>query len=345
MSSIGLVVAGQTHGSTNGKFGIIAHLLRQAGHDVVTLAWDAAAIAHLQERREPLLIPRLTNYDHHMVEESKRLHALLTKQIVEVEGAPTWGSLLAFDDFIGGAQAWNIEGLGSWTPDILVGATHGAESSTPEDEVMLLNLWRWATISNIPQIALEVQADGPLEISNYPVQYRLNRDRMPPVHRHYCLPWADPFMETALVQEQEIKRALEAPGEIIVVPFHLYYLQECMDALKELGEWKKQEQWEGMVVVPVGRNFRRKYGEQDIVIEGCKRWWRDLEQIQVVANFDAQQIMAVSDGVFAKYDVAAVSELHRRYGVPLWRCKQEIQMPKWVSVVDVVRQVEKEVQK
>lgn len=343
MPRVGLIITDQAYAITQGKFCFIAWQLQQVGHAVSVLTWIPEVVQRCQEREIPCMVPTVVQHTGlDVIAESKKLYAVLDRPIAKAEWTPTFGQLLAFDDFIGGAQSWRIQGVESWQPEVLVQPNHGSESGHPQDEQVELTLWRWSQRNHIPTIGVEVEcAAGPYELTDYPPTRFLRQAQLPPAHRHYCRPAQDPQLEEFLSQEQSLRKKFNLPEgtSAIIVPFSIYHMHEFIKTMQALGEWKKQMRWDGEVLIPVGPDHRRGWTEKDLVVQGCRRWWAALEKVHVIEGVPLLTLALLADGVLLPQPKIHARYILEHYDIPVWYGKGDIQLPRYTTIDRAIREV------
>lgn len=332
-----VVVSGTSHDLTQGKFLFTAEVLRREGLHVCVLTWTEKAFEAAKARgffAASVALQAIPMTPEARVQASKEAWALLDWPIAEQRGAPTWARLLALDDVIGGAQAWKMGNLEHIRPQVIVKANQGAESSTPEDEQMDLAISRWARANRIPIVALEVQrADDVLRLK-WPVQVLLTKQdllaasyaeetwRLPPAHRYFCQGITDPRMEEFLEHEPQLREKFGVVGKkVIFMPFHLYYIQECIEMLREIVKHQDTLKADGakwVVVIGCGENFRRSYSERDIIGRGLVQAWKELGTVQIAEGVHPGVGAMLADIVALPYKSQYFQALARQHEVNCW---------------------------
>lgn len=331
MPSIGFFMPETTTGHTQGKFLFHARSLQRAGLDVTVLCWTNGVEEGCRHLGLPCYRVRVQQVQVNRVEEARKAHALLNRKLEEKEGAPTWGDLLAYDDIVGMATGFKLDGMGGFQPDILVGPTNGMEEATLDDEQMRLAIWRWARLNNIPQLGIELQTlDIPNRICTYPVDLLLTmKERkashlapvvfpLPPAYR-YCNSFRnEPVIERFLEQEEQQRKQLAwEPGKYyLLFPFHIYYIDKCVKMLQELAPYAPQMQEAGIqLLFTCGKStYRRGLYEQDIITQGLARWVAPFGQFQVVAGGNLLDWVWLCEGILLPYP-HSMAESFRGMGI------------------------------
>ena len=336
-----LVATNTVCGMTHNKWLALAPMLKEAGYDVVVLVWSEETANVAATRQVPVLRASLVNASFNKLAEAKRLHELLNRPIVTQPAhlkAPTWGDLLAFDDFIGAAQWWQIAGLDVFHPDILIVPFPGAELSSTEDEQVMMAINRYARLAKIPLLALETQKlDCVLHISRPQVDCLLTKYAypqallaplarasfaLPPAWRYLCNGGLDTELEEFLQREAGLRQQLHwEPGRsYLFLPFHVYYMEECARVLAALGKHTEVlEQRQIEVLIGCGVAHRRNLMEKDLIIEGLKRWLVGIPKWSVVEGGHTLHWALLAEFTVLPYASSGIEDAAARWGLTLVR--------------------------
>jgi hypothetical protein len=350
-----LVVSETAFDQTEGKL-LFVHQQLKEHYDVVVMAWGQAAIQAARAKNMEVVCPRVAVAERQpdRVRMAQQAMALLDRPL-QGKDSPTWGRLIALDDYIGAAQLYDITGVGRLQPACVVKAVSCGESSTPTDEHMELAIARWTHQNKIPVVGLEVQSPaGPLRATRWEPSVWLRKTTvglhqsgppqtlLHPAHRYYCAVWRDAMLEDYLEHEASLRAELHVQDEqtLIYLPFHLYYIQECGEALAWLGKQKKVlTEAQARVVVGCGDAFRRGLRERDIVGEGLKRFWEPLEGIDILEGVSVLRMVLLANTTILPYPLSVIEDAARRWDVCLTRPGQTLHIPRYDTPLRAVQRV------
>lgn len=164
--------------NTGGKNVWLGLFLKQAGYDVMMLCWDEPNAQNFAAHKLPHVRLTIEEKTGDLHASAMELDKLLDTPIVEHSTipAPTLGRLIAFDDFLGCARIWSLNGEGAIRFDCLVSTMLPAEFTVGEDAIMGLQLWRYATHHRIPHIGVECSPlDNDTRLQQWPVDMLLTK--------------------------------------------------------------------------------------------------------------------------------------------------------------------------
>ena len=340
---VAIVATSTVCGMTQNKWLALVPMFQSAGYEALALVWDSGVAETASARQIPMLRAVMQETAFDKLAEAKSLHALLNRPIIsgltfKPYDWPTWGDLLAFDDFIGASQWLQVSGLGAFRPDLFVTPFPGAESSTNEDEQMMLAVSRYARTIHAPLLALETQRlNCDLDISRTPVDCLLTKCaypadvlaplagatfKLPPAWRHVCSGGPDPDLEDFLQKEAGHRQQLNwEPGRSYVfLPFHVYYMEECARILAALGKLTELLERRNIeILVGCGFAHRRNLTEKDLILEGLKRWIQGIPKWSILEGGNTLGWALLSEVTLLPYPSSGIEDAARRWGLPLIR--------------------------
>ena len=332
---VAIVVGDVAMYETRGKLLFLAKVLEKAGLDTHVLCWGAET-AHVAGEKG-LAVVRLQldgKQWFDKIAEAKNVMGLLDWPISQGRDAPTWGRLMALDDFIGAAQFWELKGAESWRPACVVMPIPGAEAGCPEDEHMYLSVVRYCQRNRVPLVGVEIQRlDHSLAITRWPCDAYLCKSLdhknyppshlLRPAHRYYLGVLQDSAIEMFLEQEDVLrKKALLEPGEkFVLVPFHIYYIHEFGMAVRQVAEAVKDVPGVG-VIVTCGESWRRGLTEKDLVGKGCRRYWQGLNRLRVIERADILALSLAAECTVMSFPLAPMEEVASKWGTRVVRAWQ-----------------------
>lgn len=342
MPSVGLYCPETTCGHTQGKFLHHAKALQNRGLDTTVLCWTDRVEEGCRVMSLPSYRVRVSQVMVDRVKEAQKAHALLNRRIDTHDASPTWGDLLAYDDIVGMATAFKLDGMGAFQPDVLVGPVNGMEEATLDDEQMRLALWRWARLNNIPQVGIEVQTlDIPNKICTYPVDLLLTmKERkgshlapvvfpLPPAYRYVNSFRAETNIDSFLLKEEEQRKQIQwEPGKYyLLFPFHIYYIDRCIKMLQALAPLAPQFKEAGVqLLFTCGETtYRRGLYEKDIISQGLATWTRPFGQYQVLAGGNLLEWVWIAEGVLLPFP-HSMGDAFRGMGIRVWETHQVNQL-------------------
>ncbi len=315
---------------TDGKLLIIASLLQKEGFGVTVMCWSPEGEAACKQLSLPYLALQCSTVVVDQVAEAKKFVELLGgRQLIEHPLAPTWGEILGFDDFIGLAQEYRVQGTDSARPDLLLLPLPGGECSTPEDEQVRVVLHRWARQNHIPIIGLDCQSPKTsFTLQQFPVQMKLSLDGgdysysfpLQYLYRYLCSHGHEAAIEQALQEEASLRKGLQwAPGVYyLYFPLHLYYLQETIALLQVLAPvWHHAREAGVRLLLSCGTSHRRGLSERDIIEKALRPWMGGMEYVIAEGNAINLKMALLSEAVLMPFP-HNIHSLLEWYGLPVW---------------------------
>lgn len=315
--------------ATEGKILSLAAFLTRDGFPTTVICWDEEIERGCKALALPYVRLSLVKKEIDRVKAAEGFFRLLgDRGIVPGGNAPTWGELLAFDDFYGLVTAVDIRGVESIAPSVAVLPLPGGESSTEEDEHMRVVLARWVAANKIPVLGIEVERlDHCYEIIRFPVDMALLKRPypreyaplsfpLPPLYRHFCGHGRDPHIEQVALQEVDLRKALGwVPGRYyLVMLFHLYYIQETIQLLQELSPlWKEIGEAGVELVLCCGNTHRRGLTEKEMLIQGLAPWLAGIPH-HIVENGNLLSLSLLSEGVLFSHR-SSIEDVLQGWGV------------------------------
>lgn len=319
-------------------------MLHKAGFDPVIVVWNEEADKEVTKKGLPhlfLRVQELPKFDK--IKEAQGFRGLLKGEMVsDHRDSPSWGDLLAFDDFLGAAHGYEILGLGALNPAAVITTYPGMETSTDEDEHVRMAFWRTCKAVGVPILALECQrVDAVHKISRQKADFLLTKRsydkkllddlatvhfRMPPAHRYYLSIMRDPILEQFLEKEVEIRAGLKwsVGTYFLFAPFHLYYVDEFVQMLKRLGKISAQlKEANVKLVMHCGTAHRRGLKEADMIKEGLERWWSPFGDLCLMEGGGVSQWMMVAEAMLLPYLNSTLEEMAERWHIPVVRPGEE----------------------
>ena len=279
---------------TEGKILSLCDWLVNAAYNPLLLLYDEGSEKIAKEQNRAYLRPAFSRVPINTIAEAQAAQPLLAEPLFpdSKTPSPTWGDLILFDDFLGGAQAWNIAGADALRPDALITPMPRADACTEEDAQMALALWRFRTQNHIPTLGLEVSplATG-LRLSQYPVDFLLTKSvpgdldtspiapvtfRLPVAHRYVLRPGRDSLMDLFLANETQLRANLGPPNaRYLHLPFHLGFKSDIICQLERMAPYVKElvDADFYLLISSTSGNIRRGLTELDIVRQGVSRWF------------------------------------------------------------------------
>lgn len=308
--------------------------------------------------------------------QAQALEQLLTCPAIEGTRvkAPSLGSLLAWDDFLGCARQWNITGLESIQIEACVTTLASQEMAIAEDIELGLTLWRHMKTHHVPQVALECSPIcNDLQLTQWPVDMLLTKGdpRMPGddgyvtqerylriapevfqmarSHRYILSISHEPALEQFYESQQIPLRAQLLGSRFLFLPFHLSYKERCIEMLQHLQQhpFLMQELLAAdfsLLIACDSRQTRRTLTERDIIEVGLKPWlapWSQHGRPRFFVLDGAPQLwlMDMAQAILAPCETVGI-EWARRWDVPIISPGQEEQLlhlSLGASLVEAVR--------
>ncbi len=365
---------------TENKCYVVGKWLAEAGHKPVFLTWDPdsdAVLTEIGQFPHLRLVPRKLDCVPHI--EAKKAWALLNRPIIPAETEkrrngetetsapfpdspiprfpdsfpvqpPTYGDLLAFDDFLGCVQAWDFAGteiIGK--PDVIVTSIPGLESASPEDASLSLALDRFAKANHVPIIGLEVQSLRTMQhLAQRPVDFLLTQGDprgypahvktlapvafpLPVAHRYCFRPGKDLALEQFLNVEFAMRHQLPVPaGErILFLQFHLGWKSDIVAQLQRVNGYAPalRDANFGLLIATNPSTVRRSMTESDIVRFGIAPRWLEpwAGRWRVVDGGLVYLFALLAEAVLTPFD-GALASLLAGWGMPLIRPGEEEQL-------------------
>lgn len=320
------------HKLTAGKIRWLATWLQQAGYDPLLLGWDDELPAVAGPGQLPLLKLSVTHATVDPIAASQEFVALLTQRITDDPDSPTWGQMLGFDDFLGMAHGYVLNGADSLRPDAVVTTIPGSESQTPEDSIVALALWRFCTQNKIPRIGVECSSlVNDLRLLQWPVDVLLTKDdprteprtaeiapqcfQMPVTHRYALSLSSDPLIDEFLKEEHQLRQRFGPPGtRFLFMPFHLAFKERfvrMLDATAPHAAALKAAGYSLLIAIDPN-SFRRNLTEHDIVNVGLRRWLEPWAgHIVIVGGCLGTWLALLSDAVLACVETGLTEQCER----------------------------------
>jgi hypothetical protein len=328
------------------KFTIVASWLQAAGYEPLFVATHPDVVAPIKQAGYPVILLELQSKDMDLIPAAKDFVAHMQTPITGPRNAviaPTLGELIGYDDFLGGAHAYRIAGADAFRADAIISPIRGAESQTPPDSALALQMWRYCRANRIPHIGIEISPleHQPIRLEQWPVDVLLTHNdprtyshlpaplafRMPVSHRHVFSLSTDATM-AQFVQEQEprLRAHLGGPNSrYLFFPFHLAFKSRWIAMLQALNTRAEKLQAQHVrLVIPVDRsNHRRNYTEHDMIVTGCAQWLKPWEgHLALIEQAGHIPLGLLSEAVCACFE-SAMLPLCEAAGQPVIRPGQE----------------------
>jgi hypothetical protein len=344
MASVALVANYVTRLSVQDKLPLLATPLTKAGYDVLYLCWHEACGPLYHKAAIPSLSLTFTKQPFDVLPVVPAFVKYLSRPVLHDPDtpAPTWGELLGYDDFIGCAQSHKIGGAAALRPDLVIAPVAGAESSTPEDAMLDLAVYRFCTQNHIPRIALECNSlTNDLRLTQWPADILLTKDdprdrdyswiapqtyRMDTPTRYALSLGQEKIFDDFFAAEPMLRDTFGGPGTHYVhLAFHIGYkanfasmvqaIQPYIPVLKEAG-FK-------LLISFTPDHYRKNINEQQMIGIGLRRWLNDWGDSCIIIGGFAHAVLAIlADAVLAPNE-SVVTEFARRWGIPVIRPGEE----------------------
>lgn len=317
---------------TEGKYLILAAQIAQS-YPLTVLLWDEECRKAAESLSLPYLFLSLSTYQVNRVTAARRFINLLPHTLTTNPASPSWGSLLGYDDFVGLAQGHTIRGNDISRPSIFLHPIPGSENNSPEDEQTYAALYHWTLTNKIPTIGIEVQnLKSPHRIQRFPDTLTLVKNRedanyttsfpLSPLARYLCSHSREQAPENAVLHEQQLRASLNwTPGTYyLLLPYHTYYIQECVAALQALSKvWPDLHAAGFQLLITCGSAHRRSLSEKDIILHALSRYLSNIP-FQIIENGVITHIAPLCEAILLPYH-HSMSALFTQWGIPFYTPK------------------------
>lgn len=344
---------------TEGKILAVGDWLALAGYDPLFILADEDSEKIAREQNRAYLRPALSRLSFNNIAEAQVCQPLLSAPLFPDSAvpSPTWGDLILFDDYLGGAQAWKLTGADALRPDALITPLPRSEACTEEDAQLALALWRFRTQNKIPTIGLEVAPlSHDLQLTQYPVDFLLTKSapdtietthvaptvfRLPVGHRYVLRPGRDSLMDTFLANEASLRANLGPPNaRYLHLPFHLGFKADIIYQLERMKPYIPAllEADFYLLVSGTTSNVRRGLTEIDIIKEGVSRWyaaWPE-ERRRIMVDPPIYFCALLAEAVLTPYS-SSLQELLTLYGHDTVKLGEEAKLDNLNCSVTIVQ--------
>lgn len=344
---------------TESKILAIGDWLALAGYDPLFLLYDDEGERVAKEQNRAYLRPAFTRLSIDSTKEAQACQPLLTAPLFpdSKTPSPTWGDLILFDDYLGGAQGWNIAGADTLRPDALIVPIPRSEACTEEDAQMALALWRFRVANHIPTIGLEVgPLSADLQLAQYPVDFLLTKSspetldtghiaplvfRLPVGHRYVLRPGRDSLMDAFLANEKNLRENLgPSNARYLHLPFHLGFKSDIICQLERIKPYVPAllEADFHLLVSGTSGNVRRGLTEIDIINQGVSRWfaaWPE-DRRRIMVDPPIYFCAMLAEAVLTPYS-SSLTEMLSLYGHDMVRLGEEEKLDNLTCSVTIVQ--------
>lgn len=344
------------HINTGGKNVWLGKWLKAAGYQVLMVCWDEANADAFKQHKLPYLMAQIDTTSTDLHPQAQALEQLLTLPAIEGTRvkAPSLGSLLAWDDFLGCAKQWKTDGLDALTIDAYVTTLAAQEMPIAEDVELGLALWRYMRAHTVPQLAIECSPiHNDLRLTQWPVDMLLTKNdprdetgmtaprytaiakevyRMPRSHRYVLSLSHEPALEQFYQDHEASLRKQLRGSRYLFLPFHLSYKERCIEMLEHLKRhpFLIRELLAAdfsLVISCDSRQTRRTLTEQDMIVGGLTPWlepWQSNGQPRffVIDGPPQLWLMDMAQAILAPCETIG-TEWARRWEIPVITPGQE----------------------
>ena len=315
--------------------------LKTAGYEPIFVCWDEHAGPIFTKAGLPHLTLSIEKEPVDTIAAAQQLVAELNTPVFShpTVPPPTWGELIAYDDFLGTAQGYKISGAASLKPDLLLTPLPGAESNTPEDSIFSLAMWRFCRQNHIPRLGIEGLAiKNDARLNQWPVDLLLTKDdprtlthineitpqalRMNTSLRYVMSISQSPMMDQFIaLAEPEMRAQFGASCHFLYLPFHISFKSSTVSMLEALTPYLSllHEANFKLLISCDASGWRRNLSERDMIRVGLQRWldqwpgrWLLVEGVPYI------MLALLSDAVLASYE-SGMTEEAQRWGIPIVR--------------------------